>query len=242
MRKLVAVTVLALATTPAFAKDIQISQACQSSPATCQGAFNSMAPDLIAAIDYKAMGPSEATGLTGFGVGVVGSYVPVDSDQAWQQVTGSSFSGIPLVGLQVTKGLPLDIDLGAFYTAIPGTGAKLYGGEFRYAVLPGSTVSPAVALRGSYVTTTGIDGFKATSTAADVSLSKGFAFITPYVGAGYVWGKADPDASTGLHSTDVNKTKAFIGARISAGLFEITPEIGEVGSNVTYELRLGFSI
>lgn len=236
MRKLVLLCVLASSAAPAMAKDVEIQ--CSG----CQAAFDSVAGDLVATIDYKAMGPAEATGLTGLGVGVVATYVPVDVDADWRTVTGADFSGLGLVGLQVTKGLPLDLDVGAFYTAAPGSNVKVYGGEFRYAILPGSTTTPAIALRGSYVTTSGINSFDLNSKALDVSLSKGFAFITPYVGAGYVWGVADPDPATGLNKAEVNDTKAFIGARISAGLFEITPEIGEVGSRVTYSLRLGFSI
>jgi hypothetical protein len=34
------------------------------------------------------------------------------------------------------QGLPLDIDVAAFYSAIP-TNIKLFGAELRYAVLPG---------------------------------------------------------------------------------------------------------
>jgi len=60
----------------------------------------------------------------------------------------------------------------------------------RYALLPGSTISPAVALRLAYVTTTGIDDFDLDSTSFDVSVSKGFGPITPFGGIGYVKGSA----------------------------------------------------
>jgi len=208
----------------------------------CQEEFESISQDLVAAIDYKAIGPAEATGITGLGVGVTTTYVPVDSSSDWQTVTGSDFSGLGLVGLQVTKGLPLGLDIGAFYSAVPDTDAKVYGGELRYAILEGSAVSPALAVRGSYVTVTGIDSFDLSSQAVDVSLSKGFAVITPYVGAGYVWGVSDPDPSTGLEQVDVEETKAFLGARISLGLIEFTPEVGQLGDRLNYSLRVGFSI
>lgn len=241
MRRTIAAIVLAGAAFPAAAKDVEIT--CNG----CQAAFNSIAEDLVATIDYKGLGPAEATGVTGIGVGVVMSYVPVDVDQDWQAVTGQDFSGLGLVGIQVTKGLPLDIDLGAFYTTVPGTNVDVYGAEFRYAILAGSTVSPALALRGSYVTVTGIDSFELQSTGVDLALSKGFGPITPYVGVGYVMGEADPaqtyrDPPYSLQKAEVEDTKAFIGARISIGLFEFTPEVGQVGDNITYSARLGFSI
>lgn len=241
MRKLLVSVLLMSAAVPAMAKDVDISTACSSSPGTCQQALEAMAPDLIATIDYKALGPAEATGVIGLGVGLVLDYVPVESDAAWKQVTGSDFSGLGMAGIQVTKGLPLDIDIGAFYSTVPSTDIKLMGGEIRYAFLPGSTVAPAIATRLSYVTLTGVDSFKADSTAVDVSLSKGFAFITPYVGVGYVDGSLDPDASTNLQKVDVKKTKAYLGVRLSLGLFEITPEVGKLGDNMTYALRTGFS-
>jgi hypothetical protein len=244
MRNILLVALCAVAAAPALAKDVEVNSA--SCGASCQAEFDSVATDLVAAIDYKALGPAEATGIVGFGIGVVGSYVPVDASASWQKVTGQDFSGLGLVGLQVTKGLPLNIDVGAFYTAIPGTNVKVAGGEARYAFLPGSTVAPAVALRGSYVKVMGIDSFSLDSKTVDLSLSKGLGPITPYVGVGYIWGSADPDAatqaSTGLSEAKVEDAKAYIGARFSLGLIEFTPEIATIASVITYSARFGFSI
>ncbi len=239
MRRLLAVVTLTMLSLPAFGKSLEIQAACLG--AACQEQFKSVSEDLVATIDYKAVGPAEATGLLGFGVGVVGGYVPVDVKSDWGTVTGENFSGLALVGLQATKGLPLGIDVGAFYTTIPDTDVKILGGELRYAILEGSTVSPALALRGSYVTVDGIDSFDLESKALDLSLSKGFALITPYVGVGYVWGESDPKGFNGLQKVDVEETKTYIGARISLGLIEFTPEIGQVGDTMYYNLRAGFS-
>jgi hypothetical protein len=234
--------VLLLATTAsAGAKDVEIT--CNN----CQQAFESISEDLVAAIDYKAMGPAEATGVTGIGVGVVATYVPIDVDADWQQVTGQDFSGLGLVGLQVTKGLPLDLDVGAFYSTVPGTNVDLYGAEVRYAFLAGSTTTPALSVRGSYVMVSGIDSFDLESKSIELALSKGFGPITPYVGVGYVWGEADPDdqykqAPYNLGTAKVEDTKATLGVRLSLALFEITPQVAQIGDNVTYGLRLGFSI
>src|SRR5689334_11885225 len=142
MRNRILAALLACAALPAMAKDVDVS--CTG----CQDAFDVVAEDLVATVDYKATGPAEATGLTGFGVGAFATYTSVGNE--WQTVTGSDFSGIGLAGLQVTKGLPFDIDLGAFYSSAPGTNVKAYGVQVRYALLPGSTVSPAVALGASY--------------------------------------------------------------------------------------------
>ena len=236
MHKRILAVLLLGATASAGAKDVEIT--CGG----CQAAFESVADDLVATIDYRSMGPAEATGVTGIGVGVVAAYVPVDDKGQWQTVTGQEFDGLGLVGLQVTKGLPFDLDVGAFYTTVPGTNVDVYGGELRYAFLAGSTTTPALAARASYVTVAGIDSFDLDSKSIELALSKGFGPITPYVGVGYVWGSADPDASTGLTEAKVEETKANIGVRLSLGLFEVTPQVGQVGDIVNYGLRLGFSI
>lgn len=240
MRKLVLILPLMVAGLPAHAdKSVEIKASCTK--ATCQEQFKSMSEDLVAAIDYKAVGPAEATGLVGFGIGAVASYVPVDVKQDWRDVTNESFSGLTLIGLQATKGLPFGLDVGAFYTAVPNTDLEILGGEVRFALLEGSTVSPALALRGSYVTVSGVDSYDLDSKAVDLSLSKGFTLITPYAGVGYVWGESDPKDNFGLEKVEVEEAKAYIGARISLGLIEFTPEIGQVGDTVTYSLRTGFS-
>jgi opacity protein-like surface antigen len=230
--------VAAAAALPAAAKDVDIQPACN-----CQRAFESVSEDLVAAIDYRAVGPAEATGIIGIGLGLVGSYTAVDSRADWNTVTGENFSGLPMVGLQATKGLPLDLDVGVFYSTVPDTNIDVLGGELRYAILAGSTVSPALALRASYVTVSGIDDFDLESKGVDLSLSKGFAMVTPYAGVGYVWGEADvTDPTAGVSKAKVDEPKAYLGLRLSLGLLELTPEVGQVGDNTTYSLRMGFSL
>lgn len=233
MRNQMLAVLLLCAAAPAMSKDVDIECA------GCQDAFDAVAEDLVSAIDYKALGPAEATGLVGFGIGLVTTYVPVDDE--WQTVTGSDFSAIGLVGLQVTKGLPFNIDIGAFYTTAPGSNVDVFGGEIRYAFLPGSVALPAVALRVSHVVASGIDDFDLDSTAADVSVSKGFGPVTPYGGLGYVKGSADPDPAFGLDEAKVDEMKYFIGLRLGLGLFEITPQFTQVGDVSSYSARLGFS-
>jgi len=233
--------VLLLSAAPAvMADDVEIT--CGS----CEDQFQTMAEDLVATIDYKAAGPAEATGITGFGVGLVTTYVPVD-EQDWEAVTGSNdFSAIGLVGLQATKGLPFGIDLGLYYATAPGTNVDAIGGEIRYAFLEGGAATPAVALRLAHVVVNGIDSFDLESTSVDVGVSKGFGPFTPYGGIGYVDGSADPtDASVSAAvggEAEVSGTKLYVGARLSLGLIEFTPQVDQVDSVTSYSLRIGFSI
>lgn len=237
MHKQVVALLLAGLSVPAFAEDeVEIT------PATLQADFNSIAEDLVAAIDYKAVVPAEATGIAGFGVGLILNYTPVDDEGAWDRATAgqADISAIGLVGLGVTKGLPLGIDVGVFYSEIPTTNISLFGAELRYAILEGGTASPALALRASYSKVSGIESFDVESKAVDLSVSKGFAFVTPYAGIGQVFGEADPNNVGTLKKADVEETKLFAGLRLSLGLLEFTPEVEQIGDNTMYNVRLGF--
>lgn len=235
MRKIAAVLVLAAAV-PAMAEDnIEINSL------TTEADFRSISEDLVAVIDYKAVVPAEATGIAGFGFGLILNYTPVDDEDAWVRATGEDIDTLGLVGLGVTKGLPLGIDVGAFYSEVPSTNVSLFGAEIRYAILEGGVASPALAVRGSYSKVSGIDSFDLDSKAIDISMSKGFALFTPYAGIGYVTGTSDPNIVGLAEKVDVKETKLFAGARLSLGLLELTPEIAKLGDNTVFNMRIGFS-
>jgi len=163
----------------------------------------------------------------------------VQDKAAWQRLVGEEVKEVGMVGLSARKGLPFGFELGAMYSQVPGTDAKLYGGEVRWAVLPGGIATPALALRATHVQLTGEDDLKANATTLDASVSKGFLFVTPYAGLGYVWGTVDPDDSFAtLSKVDVNKARFFAGARVSLGFFEITPEYERLGDSDVFNLRL----
>jgi len=234
MRNRILAALLLCAALPATAKDVDIE--CSG----CQEAFDVVAEDLVATIDYKAVGPAEATGIVGIGVGVFATYTSVGKE--WDTVTQSDdFSGIGFAGVQATKGLPLNIDVGVAYATAPGTNVKYTGAQVRWAILPGSTTTPAVALGASYSKVTGIDDFDLDSQSIDLSVSKGFAMLTPFAGVGYVNGSADPDASTGLKEAEVKETKLYAGARLSLGFLEFTPQVTRIGDATSYSARFGFS-
>jgi len=212
-------------------------------PAPNQADFRAISKDLVAAYSYKALGPAEATGITGIGIGGYATYASVSDDDAWQRLTGEDVSGLAQAGLIVQKGLPFGLDVGAFYSSIPQAGAQLVGAEVRYAILEGGIASPALAVRGSYTQALGVDDFDFSTYGLDVSISKGFAFITPYAGVGYVWGTTDPkgNAALLLDKEDVDQSRFYAGVRISALLIGITPEYERIGGRDIFNVRLGLA-
>lgn len=237
-RHLLVVSLLAFAPAAQAGSDFDID--CS---VACQAAFEGAVTDISAALNYKALAPAEATGLLGFGVGAFVNYTPVQNEEAWRTLTGSDVDAVGMAGISAHKGLPFGIDIGAFYTAVPGASAKAYGAELRYALLEGGIAQPALAVRGAYTATSGIDDFEYESYSADVSLSKGFTLLTPYIGAGYVWATATPqgDADAFLDEVEVDNERFFVGMRISLVFIELTPEYERIGDNNAYNLRLGFS-
>jgi hypothetical protein len=235
-RLLAAATLFALSSTAALA-DTDFEIRCVA----CQSAFRDLVEDTGAALSYKALGPAEATGITGIGVAAFATYVPVLNESSFKTVTGSDVSEIGLVGVTVRKGLPLKLDVGAFYSAVPNTSVKVYGGELRYALLEGGVATPAIAIRGTYTTTRGLDDFDYDAYGADISISKGFAILTPYAGVGYERSKADPDGFAGLQSESFDRARVFAGLRIGLALLDITPEYERIGDNSVYSLLLGLS-
>jgi hypothetical protein len=212
-------------------------------PGAFQSDFRAVSEDIIATIEYKALGPAEAGGWTGFEVAAFGAYVPTENEESWKRLTGQDVEELGLVGVRVQKGLPFNIDVGAFYSGVPEYGVGIYGAEVRYAILPGSTVMPAFAIRGTYDELHGLDDFDLRSYSVDASISKGFAFLTPYAGAGYVWGVSEPKGTiaelSGLERENIKKAKFFAGVRIALALLRITPEFEQVGSNQSFNLLVG---
>jgi hypothetical protein len=241
MRRWTALLLLGFCAAPAQA-DTEFNIRCS---ADCQAAFEGVVEDIAAALNYKALGPAEATGITGVGIGAFVNYTPTRNDADWRTLTGTDVDFIGMAGVVATKGLPFGIDVGAFYTAVPDTSVKAYGAELRYAILEGGITSPALALRGAFARTSGIRDFDYNAYSVDVSLSKGFTFVTPYIGAGYIRAEADPQgdaaAGAGLRKVEVDEQRFFAGIRVSMLLLELTPEYERTGRNSAYNLRLGFS-
>ena len=220
------------ASAPALALDLNII-------APIQRDFRVVSEDLIATVDYKALGPAEAGGVSGFSAGALGSYVPVNDKAAWKRLTGEDVDELGLIGLSISKGFPFHIDVGAFYSTLPQTDVNVFGGELRYALSPGSTLMPALALRGSYVRVIGIRDFDLESTSVDVSVSKGFAIFTPYAGIGGVYGESDPHGTPGLQKENIRAFKLYAGMRIGFTLMEVTPEYSLIGGTSAFSLKAG---
>ena len=203
--------------------------------AAAQPAFKTFSEDLGSALSYKPITPPTPLGITGFDLGMeVTSTKMRNLDTA----TNSSMSSLIVPKLHLYKGLPLNIDVGAFYSSVPTTNIKLYGGELRYAIVEGGVATPAVGIRGSVTKLTGVDQLAFGTKGLDISISKGFAMFTPYIGVGRVWVNSTPDAATGLQKESFQQGKVFIGGNLNLGV-NLALEYDKTGSAQSYSAKVG---
>lgn len=238
MKKLIVAATLALSASTSFAADLDSLDLLSAQE------FEGLSKDLVAALSYKAGSPAESLGIIGFDVGVSISTTETEASDAWNAATGDDLSTLVIPKLYVQKGLPFDIDVGGYYVSVPSTNIEAWGGEIKYAFISGNIALPAVAVRAAHTALMGVDQLELTTNSVDVSVSKSFLFVTPYIGIGRVWGTSTPlnEAKTiGLEEVEISENRSFIGVSIAPALFNLALERDAVGGIASYNLKLGIS-
>ncbi len=209
-----------------------------------QSQFEVLSEDLGSALAYRSVSPAEPLGITGFDIGMSITAVQLEGTQAWETAVGDSdFSSTLYVPkIHAVKGLPLGIDVGAFYTSVPSTNIKLWGAEVKYAIWEGGVVTPALSIRGSYTTLSGVDQLSFSTAGLDLSISKGFTLLTPYAGIGIqrVDSRPEADAAVVLDDEKFTQNRLFAGMNINLGLLNTALELDKTGDASSYSLKLGF--
>lgn len=203
-----------------------------------QPEFEKLAKDLGSALSYKAVSPGEPLGLLGFDVGAEVTATKLQSAEILNKASGKDVSYLPVPKLHVHKGLPLDIDVGAFVSKLPGLDAKLMGAELRWAPLAGNLAIPAVAVRATYTKLNGVKELDFNSTGVEATVSKGFLILKPYLGVGYVKSTSTPNVA-GLKKVDTNQAKYFGGLNINLGLVNFALEADKTGDAPSYGAKVG---
>jgi len=208
---------------------------------TTQAEFRALSEDLSGTISYKPLIPAESMGITGFDIGVAVTGTRLADRDVWAKAAGGSSppATLPTTLLRVHKGLPWDIDIGASYASIPSAGVQAVGGEVRWAVVPGGTVTPAFALRASLSHMSGVENMKLDTVGLDASISKGFAIFTPYAGVGTVFVRSKAEGASTLGNESFNQFKVFAGANINLGLANVLIETDKTGDTTSYGVKVG---
>ncbi len=210
-----------------------------------QSTFKALSQDLAGAIGYKAISPAEPLGIVGFDVGVEFTATSLESSDAWGAAMSDSgsISTLVLPKLYLQKGLPLNIDVGAYYIKVPGSNLEAWGGEIKYAILEGSAVTPAVAVRGTFSGLFGVDQLDFNTQSIDVSISKGILIFTPYAGIGRQWTTSTPKggAEAVLSEESFSDNKTFFGVATTLTIFNLSLEYDTTGDVSSTSLKLGLT-
>jgi hypothetical protein len=219
---------------PATASDIVLP------PGYTQSEFHNLSKEAGLAISYAAAAPAEPLGFLHFDVGVEASVTNIDSGASyWQSAyTGSVPDYLVVPKLRGRFGLPFGIDVGAEYAYVPSSDIRMAGGEIKWAFFKGSTLMPAVSVRGTYTTLMGISDVDLQTYGADLNISKGIAIFTPYLGVGQVWIKSSTSSSVvSLSDETISETRGFLGLQVGIPLFSFVAEAA-FSSIPTYTARL----
>ena len=204
-----------------------------------QTEFRALAEDIGAAVSYKGMIPSEGLGITGFDLGVsVGATEVAHRATLIKAAGGADIpKAVPLAGLRAVKGLPFDIDVGVVVMELPKTNVRATGGELRWAFIGGNAALPAVALRASMMNLSGVNQLKMRANSVDLSISKGFLFLTPYAGVGRV--EIDAKApGTALAREKFQMNKVFAGVNVAFVPMALVIEADKTGEATSYGVKL----
>lgn len=228
---------VALISQNVFAADTELTLS--STTVTSQNIFSDLVKDIGAATNYKSIAPAEPLGILGFDFGFEVSGTSVEHKDSLKAVAGNDAPDTLYVPkLHLHKGLPLGFDVGAFYTSVPSSNISVFGGELRYAILEGSTVTPALAVRGTYSQMSGVTDFDLNTTGLELSVSKGFAMFTPYAGIGAVRYSGGTSVS-GINDEKISETKYFLGLNFNLGLVNFAAETEQTGDNSTTSAKIG---
>ncbi len=210
---------------PALAADFDIDLT--RTTTLTQGEFKDLSEEAGLALSYLPLSPAEPLGILGIDIGAEVTAANIREDRSyWTKITEGPSSQMILPKLHIQKGLPFGFDIGAVYGKVPQSNVSMVGGELKWAFISGNAVLPAVAIRGSYTRLLGVDNLDLQTTGADLSISKGLAFVTPYAGIGQVWIKTKEKVTNlNLKEESLSLTKGFIGVKISLLIINFVAEV-----------------
>lgn len=245
MKKILLAGAVFVASSAAMAADtIDLTGGSLAGDPNPQATFRTIVGDMGGAFNYKALNPAEPQGLVGFDVSVNATYAAVSDEAAWKRATGEDIEQLGSVGVKVSKGLPMGLDVSGFYNLVPGTDASFMGAAVSYAIEEGGVISPALAIRLGYTKGEGIEDFDFETKSLDFTISKGFAMLTPYAGIGQVFITGTPTSASAkalVSEEDFSETRVMAGLKFNLGM-QLVLEVEQTGEIETFSARIGFGL
>lgn len=215
-----------------------------------QDVFLLLSEDLGGAIAYRSVSPAENLGITGFdlGVEITSSKMANSADWIAAVSTNDEIDKIVMPRIHLHKGLPLGIDIGAFYVGSSNSNIDVTGAELRYAFIEGGVATPALGLRLTYSKLSGVDELDMKTTGAELAISKGFGFLTPYAAVGKVRVTSTPTGlaaapvptGAGLEEEEFTLSRSNVGLNMNFTLLNIVLDFDKTGDVESSTLKFGF--
>jgi len=184
-------------------------------------------------------------GTLGFDVWGDASGTPDFDSDAGPAVDGDVPGGyLAIYRVGARKGLPGGFDLGASYGKVVDSDLELLSGEISWAILDGGLATPALGLRGTYTKSSGSDVYSLEQAGLEVEISKGFAVLTPYAGAGLVWSQGTFDrrrVGLGTDTFEPTRTVVYGGVILNLLVPKIAFEV-EKADTVQGAIRVSFGL
>ena len=209
-----------------------------------QSQFKDFSSDLSGALGYKTLRPAEPLGLTGFDIGISANVSQLKHKQMGA-VSNNANSSMDGVTLHLAKGMPLGLDIGVDYTTFPNSNLSTWSTNLNWAILEGSTVSPALGINGHYTQSNGISALDYKSYGLDFGVSKGLANLTPYASVGMIQSEVNPRENnrvSGVTLKKVNSTlaKLAVGVNINLAFMDVLVAYNQIGDVPTYSIKAGY--
>ena len=211
--------------------------------------LRSLTRELGVSLCPVALTPAEPLGTLRTDVSASATGTKIDGGAEFWRIAsdGEKQSGyFVLARARFRLGLPFGIDAGASYGRAPGTNVGAVGGEISWAFIRGGSLVPALAVRLAHSRMRGVDQMDLKATALDLSISKGFAFLTPYAGIGQIWLSSevhDIQAAKGFSlDSSPQLGRVFVGARFSAAWLRTIVEAQRADGIDSYSVKLGITI
>lgn len=204
-----------------------------------QGEFRQLSEDLGAALAYKGVIPATALGPLGVDIAVGLSATELRHGGVLARAGNGDADTLFVPKVQVSKGLPFGLDLGAFVGLASNVDTPIIGADLRYAIVNDGLALPAVGLRLSGTRLGEVGGLRMSTAAADILVSKRLAVVTPFIGAGVVRTRARFSGDA-LAEESFNRNRVVVGLNVNLLLLNLAVEAEKLGDHTSLSAKAGW--
>ncbi len=245
-----------------------IDEPCGNSPSGDQEAFTEIAREYGMAFAPRLLGPAETLGVNGFQFGFQLGLTNINQTEVtdgsttpyWTRTVEdeSPPSVLKTVHLDMKKGLPYSLEIGASMSWLFDSEMFAFGGNVKWAPNEGIDAFPVdFAARFSASRVVGSSQLDLTTLGLDLILSRGFgvggvANLAPYMAYSpvFVFARSGVLDSTPAIGTDPQRSFVFekeeltihrfvVGTRLVVGAVNLTPEVALTKGLQSYNFNLG---